>query len=341
MAHITQTMQKLYASNPDYELCAGPTQTYCETSTQKYYVANYAAVVPALAYTYSLLYKPTKVCEPLKDVYGKPSASAVGGYALCEGIIATPPKGFAPIYQPDGTCKCPPPHNPPNTTARTTFDEKKRECVACPLWNPIPLETLIAQYDLTENEKKCTRKLEQGLRCDEYNDEPDLSNAKSCLQRKMAEVGVTWNGATNSEYRTIAYQKHFVDLLQGYNPKTGANDPRDWTKANFTKLKKEKPAEFQSCVTLAQHGLDKDHGLTGKVNLNISGHNTGRAFDIQSSETTFEYRNAITRWNQAHKNDANFKERIFAEEIGPKNCNLTWAGPGDAIHFELPPKPKK
>jgi hypothetical protein len=341
MGKVTENLHRLYDNNPDFGLCAGPSQEYCETSALKYYKANSGAVWPALTYTYSTFYRRDNICKPHTDINGKPAGIETSAVVRCEGIIRTPPVNFAPIYQPDGSCKCPPPHSPPNATARTTFDEKKRECVACPLWNPIPLETLIAQYDLTENEKKCTRKLEQGFRCDEYNDEPDLSNAKSCLQRKMAEVGVTWNGATSSEYRTIAYQKHFLDLLQGYNPKTRTNHPRDWTIENLADLKKENPAEFQSCVTLRQHGLDKDHELTGMVNQNISGHNIGRAFDIKSRATTIAYDKAIKKWNETHKNDANFKERIFAEEIGPKNCNLTWAGWGDAIHFELPPKPKK
>jgi D-alanyl-D-alanine carboxypeptidase len=334
MGRITENLQKFYANNPDYALCAGPSQEYCETSTQKYYQANTGYVWPALTYTYSVLDKRTHVCNPQRDINGNPAGIETPALAICEGAYRSPPVNFQPIYQPDGTCKCPPPHNPPNTTARTTFDEKKRECVDCPLKTPTDLETLIAQYDTTEEAKACTRLLEQGLSCDKLV-KPALWTAKACLQAKMAEVGFAWNGVTTNLFRTAAYQEHFKDLtkkdwndkgLGGYN-KDGKFVP------GYVEVKNGKAA-LTSCAPPPQ-GIHKNHGLVGPVADNNSAHTTGSAFDVSKSIVA-SYESTLKKWNSAHLKDSNFKERTITSEA--RACGMRWGGNfgvADRVHFDI------
>jgi D-alanyl-D-alanine carboxypeptidase len=323
LGRITAVMQRRYANDTHYALCAGPSQEYCETSTQKYYQANSGWVLPAFTYSYSLLYKPTGVCEPTRDINGNPAGIPTPATAICEGAYRSPPVNFQPIYQPDGTCKCPPPYSPPNATARTTFDEKKRECVACPLKNPTDIETLIAQYDTTEEAKACTRRLETGGNCDNLV-KPALLTAKACLQTKMAEVGFAWNGSTTSLFRTRGYQAHFWDLFQ-----------KGWTKSGLAKLATDDPSAYTSC-TPPPHGVHKNHGLMDTVANPDSvqpHHTTGSAFDV-SNDIIRDYKSALKVWAGKHQKDANYKERTITSEAAA--CGLRWGGNfNDNPHFDL------
>jgi hypothetical protein len=321
VARMQQVYNLAYADNPAYSVCMSPVLQTCETSTRKYYdaISWGGSVNDALTYKYKLLTKSTNQCD-------SEHVLPMSAYVRCEGFDRNPALDYLPTYQPNGTCQCPTPRDPPNATAKTTWDDKKRECIACPLANPTDLETLIAQYDTNEEAKACTRKLEAGGNCDNLV-KPALLTAKACLQTKMAEVGFAWNGSTTSLFRTRGYQAHFWDLKN-----------KGWTRDNLAALSKSNPSGYKSCTPPPQ-GLHKNHALMNNVanpdSVNPY-HTKGSAFDVDTVTVIERYQTALKKWNLSHQKDANFNERTLVNQAAM--CGLRWGGtfnPVDTPHFDL------
>ncbi len=322
--------------------CQDPTITACETDPKLFYQSYANAGLGPVVKVQRLdsnagLYNNTTIRMGMRGQY---DACAVpiavssvihGGKALCEDwqsraawdAYSISGKAYFSSLLPTGKCQCLPEKNIYNEPDPLTWDATKKLCVGCPLNPPIPLETLIAQYDTTEEAKACTRRLEAGGNCDNLV-KPALLTAKACLQTKMAEVGFAWNGSTTSLFRTRGYQAHFWDLFQ-----------KEWTRDKLAALSKSNPSGYKSC-TPPPSGLHKNHGLDNAVanpeSLNPH-HTTGSAFDIKPA-TVKAYEKTLVAWNLAHKKDANHIERTVTSEAAA--CGLRWGQPfNDRPHFDL------
>jgi hypothetical protein len=306
--------------------CSPPQMTFCQASPAAYQQA-YAglgssgrSVYPAFEYKATLERRVEGVlfCDPFTNTY------SAAGY--CEDWLQPGAQGRSGLwstYLPGGTCKCMPGKNAYGEPDPLTWDAGKVQCAACPLDPPTPLETLIAQYDTTEEAKACTRRLETGGNCDNLV-KPALLTAKACLQTKMAEVGFTWDGSTTSLFRTRGYQAHFWDLFQ-----------KRWTKSGLAKLAIDDPSAYKSC-TPPPYGVHKNHGLMDTVANPDSvqpHHTTGSAFDV-SNDIIRDYKSALKVWAGKHQKDANYKERTITSEAAA--CGLRWGGNfNDNPHFDL------
>jgi hypothetical protein len=322
--------------------CQDPTITACETDPKLFYQSYANAGLGPVIKVQRLdsnagLYNNTTIRMGTRGQY---DACAVpiavssvihGGKALCEDwqsraawdAYSISGKAYFSSLLPTGKCQCLPEKNIYNEPDPLTWDGNKKLCVGCSLLPPVPLETLITQYDITEEAKACTRRLEAGGNCDNLV-KPALLTAKACLQTKMAEVGFAWNGSTTSLFRTRGYQAHFWDLFQ-----------KRWTKSGLAKLATDDPTAYKSC-TPPPHGVHKNHGLMDTVANPDSvqpHHTTGSAFDV-SNDIIRDYKSALKVWAGKHQKDANYKERTITNEAVA--CGLRWGGNfNDDPHFDL------
>ncbi len=322
--------------------CNAPKIDSCQTDSKLFYTqwvnAGYGVEVPVQgANSYSPgTYFNTVISMTTKDfeqstTCNLPITVQHGGAGYCEDwsskaawdAATTSGKMRFSKFVATGKCECRPDKNAYGEPDPLTWDAAKKLCAGCTLDPPIPLETLIAQYDTTEEAKTCTRKLEAGGNCDNLV-KPALLTAKACLQTKMAGVGFTWDGSTTSLFRTRGYQAHFWDLFQ-----------KKWTKSGLAKLATDDPSAYKSC-TPPPHGVHKNHGLMDTVANPDSvqpHHTTGSAFDV-SNDIIRDYKSALKVWAGKHQKDANYKERTITSEAAA--CGLRWGGNfNDNPHFDL------
>jgi len=155
---------------------------------------------------------------------------------------------------------------------------------------------------------------------------PETETARQCLIGKASVANVTV--VTTSGTRTIAYQKHLIEI---------------WDKMKEHNKYKDIPAIWEACKTrrekvIAEKGCSSNTGCVGACTAGShciryppainSKHPDGRAFDV-SGDTINDLRTNLA----ARQPPQSISELLTS----PPACNLTWGGgfnDPDDIHFQ-------